>query len=290
MTMKINIKLFTIAAISSLCITSCDDGDKIIDDILETTTRGAVLRTIETFGSDYDRFDTSTNFGVTFEEQDVEDGALLDRVEVFVNFIDNTAGNGTTAPAEVLVQTFQASDFETGPFGLPRATFESTFQEALDALGVVEGQFDGADAILFRLQLFLTDGSSFSNDTNTNTLTGSFFASPFQYQQVIKCIPVAPVPGDYVLDLADSFGDGWDGARIDATLDGVVTELTFTSGSEASFTFNVPPGTTEFFFTYVPGNFEGEHSYVITAPTGELAIEDGPGPAPGELVLNICNG
>ncbi len=290
MTMKINIKLFTIVAISSLFISSCDDGDKIIDQVLETTTRGAVLRTIETFGSDFDRFDTSTNFGVTFEEQDVENGDLLQSVDVFVNFIDNTAGNGTTSPAEVLVATFQASDFEAGPFGLPRATFESTFQEALDALGVVEGQFDGGDAILFRLQLFLTDGSSFSNDTNTSTLTGSFFASPFQYQQTIKCIPVAPVPGDYILDLADSFGDGWDGARIDVTIDGVVSEITFTSGSSASFTVNVPVGTTEFFFTYVAGNFEGEHSYVITAPTGELAIEDGPGPATGVLVLNICNG
>ncbi len=287
--MKINIKTIALVALTSVFITSCEDSDKIIDDILATTERGAVLRTIESSGT-YNRFDTSTNFSVTFEEQDVEDGGLLDKVDVFVNFVDNTAANGETSVSEVLVQTYQASDFETGPFGLPRATFSSTFAEALAALGVVEGQFDGGDYILFRLQLTLTDGNTYSNDTNTNTLTGSFFASPFQYQQTIKCIPPAPVPGDYQLELADSFGDGWDGAKLTATIDGTVTEYTFTSGSEASFTVTVPDGTTEFFFTYISGNFEGEHSYVITAPTGETAIEDGPGPATGEVVLNICNG
>lgn len=288
--MKINIKNIALVALTSIFITACDDGDKIIDDILETTQRGAVLRTIEVFGQDYDRFDTSSAFGFTIEEQDVEQGALLDKVDIFVNFVDNTTDNGATASSEVLVQTFNASDFTEGPFGLPRATYESSFAEALSALGVVEGQFDGGDFILFRLQLSLTDGNTYSNDTNTNALTGSFFASPFQYQRTIKCIPPAPVPGNYELELADSFGDGWDGARIDATIDGVVTEYTFTSGSAAAFTVNVPDGTTEFFFTYVSGSFEGEHSYVITAPTGETAIEDGPGPVTGELVLNICKG
>lgn len=288
--MNINIKNIALVALTSICITSCDDGDKIIDEILATTERGAVLRTIETFGTDFDRFDTSSPFGVTFEEQDVENGALLQTVEIFVNFVDNTAGNGETAPAEVSVATFSASDFTEGPFGLPRATYETTFADALAALGVVEGQFDGGDFIVFRLRLDLTDGNSYSSDTNTNTLTGSFFASPFEYQKTIKCIPPAPVSGNYTLDLADSFGDGWDGAKLTATIDGVVSEYTFTSGSEASFVVNVPDGTTEFFFTYISGSFEGEHSYVITAPTGETAIEDGPGPATGEVVLNICNG
>lgn len=288
--MKINIKNIALVALTSVFITSCEDSDKIIDDILETTERGAVLRTIDVFGQDYDRFDTSSSFGFTIEEQDVEEGALLEKVDVFANFVDNTADNGEIVRDEVLVKTFVASDFETGPFGLPRTTYESSFADALAALGVVEGEFDGGDFIIFRLQLSLTDGNSYSSDTNTNTLTGSFFASPFQYQRTIKCIPPAPVPGDYELVLADSYGDGWDGAKLLASIDGVETEYTFTSGSEFTDTVNVPVGTTDFFFTYVPGSFEGEHSFVITAPTGETAIEDGPSPSTGELVLNICKG
>ncbi len=287
--MKINIRLFAIAVIGSLFITSCDDGDKVIDSIFDDTKRGAVLRTIEVFGVDYDRFDTSTSFGFTIEEQDVENGKLLDKVDIFANFVDNTGHNGAISPAEVLVKTLVASDFTTGEFGLPRASYESSFADALAALGVVEGEFDGGDAILFRLQLTLTDGQVFTNTSNTQTLTGSFFASPFQYNKPIKCIPPTPVPGDYLFELADSYGDGWDGAFITVTIDGVSTDYT-AEGSGTNHTVNVPDGTTELIFTYVSGSFEGEHSYVITAPTGELAIEDGPGPATGVIVLNICNG
>ena len=289
MTMKINLRLFTIALAASLFVTSCDDGDKIIDNILDTTKRGAVLRTVEVFGVDYDRFDTSTSFGFTIEEQDVENGDLLDKVEIFTNFVDNTGHNGTISPAEVLVKTIPASEFTDGEFGLPRASYESSFADALTALGVVEGEFDGGDAILFRLQLTLTDGQVFTNTGNTQPLTGAFFASPFQYNKPIKCIPPAPVPGDYIFDLADSYGDGWDGAKITVVIDGVSTDYT-ADGSGTVHTVNVPDGTTELIFTYVSGSFEGEHSYTITAPTGELAIEDGPGPATGVIVLNICNG
>ncbi|VAW15087.1 hypothetical protein MNBD_BACTEROID03-2182 [hydrothermal vent metagenome] len=288
--MKINLKLFIVAAISSLFITSCDDGDKIIDDILATTERGAILRTVEVFGVDYDRFDTSTSFGFTIEEQDVENGDLLDKVDIFVNFVDNTDYNGTVSPAETLVATLPASAFTVGEFGLPRATFESSFADALSALGVVEGEFDGGDAILFRLLLTLTDGRTFTNSGNTQSLTGFFLSSPFQYNKPIKCIPPSPVPGDYIIDMADSFGDGWDGAFITVNIDGTSTDYTIEDGAAATHTITVPDGTTELVFTYVAGNFEGEHSFVITAPTGELALEDGPGPATGVLVLNICNG
>lgn len=289
MMMKINLRLFTIAAISSLFITSCDDGDKIIDDILDTTERGAILRTVEVFGNDYDRFDTSSSFGFTIEEQDVQNGDLLDKVDIFANFVDNTDHNGTIAPAEILVKTLSASDFTDGEFGLPRATYESSFSDALSALGVVEGQFDGGDAILFRLLLTLTDGRTFTNTGNTQTLTGSFLSSPFQYNKTIKCIPPAPVAGDYLFELVDSYGDGWDGAKFTVTIDGASADYT-ADGAGTNHTITVPDGTTEFIIEYVPGNFEGEHSFKITAPTGETAIEDGPGPTPGVLVLNICNG
>ena len=290
--MKINFKHFALITIIALVFGACDDGDKVIDEIFDTTTRGAILRTVALTGGDFDRFDTSSVFGFEIEAQDVENGKLLDKVEIFVNFTDKTDANGTVEPAEVLVKTIPASEFTTGPFGLPRTSYESSFADALSSLGLTEGDFDGGDVIFFRLALTLTDGRVFTNTGNTGTLSGSFLASPFQYNRTIKCIPPTPIAGDYVIELEDSFGDGWDGARIDVTIDGELSEtpLTFTSGSAASFTVNVPDGTTEFFFTYVSGDFEGEHSYEITAPTGENAISDGPSPSTGVLVLNICNG
>ncbi|MEM7380963.1 MAG: hypothetical protein AAF361_07175 [Bacteroidota bacterium] len=287
--MKKHINILKSSAIAlAMLMIGCEDGDLPFDDITADVTRGAVLRTVSQTGTFFDRNDTSTSWALEFEEQDQEDGALLSKVDLFVGFDDNTEGNGTVSPAEVLVQTINASEFQTGEFGLPRANVSSTFAEALSALGLVAGQFDGGDAIEFRLLLTLTDGRTFTNTDNTGTITGSFFSSPFLYRLVIKCVPTAPVPGDYEITLNDSFGDGWDGAFITVTIDGTATEYTIDDGSEASFDINVPMGTTELLFEYTAGNFEGEHTYEIIGPTGDLAVEDGPSPNVGEITLSIC--
>ncbi|WP_051638156.1 hypothetical protein [Maribacter sp. Hel_I_7] len=289
--MKINNKILgAIIGVSSLLITSCDDdGGKVIDEVFAETTRGAVLRTIES-GGVFDRFDTSTSFGFTFEEQDYEDGDLLEKVDLYISFEDNTAGNGDSTVDEILIETFLPSDFTDGEFGLPIASYETTLANALSLLGLVEGEFDGGDAIQYRLILTLTDGRTFTNDDSTGTITGSFFNAPYFYGPVIKCIPPAPVPGEYTIDLVDSYGDGWNGASIDVVIDGEASSYTIPDGSAGTLTFTVPEGATEFTLEFVSGAFDSEVTYEITAPTGETAISDGPSPAVGPITLNICNG
>ena len=289
--MKINNKILgAIIGVSSLLITSCDDdGGKVIDEVFAETTRGAVLRTIES-GGVFDRFDTSTSFAFTFEEQDYEDGDLLEKVDLYISFDDNTEANGDSSVDEILIQTFLPADFTDGEFGLPRASYETTLANALSQLGLVEGDFDGGDAVQFRLILTLTDGRTFTNDDSTGTITGSFFNAPYFYNPVIKCIPPAPVAGEYTIDLVDSYGDGWNGASIDVVIDGVETSYTIADGGAGTETFTVPVGTTEFTLEFVSGAFDSEVTYEIIAPTGETAISDGPSPAVGAITLNICNG
>ena len=160
--------------------------------------------------------------------------------------------------------------------------------EALSAAGLVAGEFDGGDTFVFRFVVNLTDGTTWTTtDANTNITGGSFFSSPYQYAVGVACIPVAPVIGDYVLDLEDTYGDGWDGAFLTVTIDGVATDFTIDDGSTANFTVTVPPGTTELVFSYTPGNFEAEHIWEIIAPNGDTAAAGSPGPG-GDIVLNIC--
>ncbi|WP_405399132.1 hypothetical protein [Maribacter sp. Asnod2-G09] len=289
--MKINNKILgAIIGVSSLLITSCDDdGGKVIDEVFAETTRGAVLRTIES-GGVFDRFDTSTSFAFTFEEQDYEDGDLLEKVDLYISFDDNTEANGDSSVDEILIQTYLPADFTDGEFGLPRASYETTLANALSQLGLVEGDFDGGDAVQFRLILTLTDGRTFTNDDSTGTITGSFFNAPYFYNPVIKCIPPAPVAGEYTIDLVDSYGDGWNGASIDVVIDGVASSYTIEDGGAGTAAFTVPEGTTEFTLEFVSGAFDSEVTYEIIAPTGETAISDGPSPAVGAITLNICNG
>lgn len=274
--------------------TSCSEDDKVTLEVQDTVTRGAVLRTVSFESTTFNVLDPASIFGVTLEAQDYQDGSLLSDVEIYLGFVDNTESNGVTAVTETLISTVQASDFSMGPNGLPRTDFSISLANALSTLGIVNDPTNvtSGDEINIRLAMNLTDGRSFTTtDVTGNVSGGSFFSSPFNYRAGINCIPVTPVTGDYTLIMNDSYGDGWDGAFITVTIDGVSTDFTISTAQATTNTeiINVPDGTMELIWSYTPGSFEGEHTYELIAPTGETAAADGPGPASGDIILNICN-
>ncbi|MGW9684447.1 hypothetical protein [Flagellimonas sp. 2504JD1-5] len=286
-----NIKLLALYMFLAMCIISCSEDDKLSLEIQDTVERGAVIRTISIVSGDFNIFDSSSIFEVIIEEQDLEDGALLSDVDVYLSFVDNSEDNGSTSADERLFTTLGASSFSFGDNGLPRSSFSMTLEEALSSLGITNdpSSVTGGDEVNIRMVLNLTDGRSFTDvNASGNVSGGSFFSSPYVYRAGIKCIPVQPFTGNYTLEVSDSFGDGWDGAFITVNIDGDTTDYTITSGSAGSFDINVPDGTQELVWTYTPGNFESEHSFELFGPNGEVAAAGGPGPTPGEIVLNIC--
>lgn len=283
------LKIYILLALGLVTAMSCSE-EKIVDEVLQTVERGLVLRTVANLSTTYNLLDPQSTFGVTLEAQDAEGGQLLSEVRVFAQFVDNTVvDDNDLSSSEAQVATIPASAFTEGPFGFPRADLIVTLNEALTGTGTDSGIVDGGDAISFRLEAQLTDGRVFTNRAAGTVANGSFFSSPFAYSAGINCIPVTPVTGDYELNLTDLFGDGWDGAFITVTIDGTDTQYTIAGGSAASFTISVPDGTTELVFTYTPGAFEEEHVFELLAPSGETAATGGPGPTPGEIVLNICS-
>ncbi len=179
-------------ALLGLAISACSEDDKTIDGVFETVENGAVLRTVSVTGGALDVLDTSAATSITIEEQDVENGALLSEVRAFVNLTDNTP-DATTTTTEAALATLSAADFEGGPFGLPRGTFDTTLGAMVGALGLSDGDYNCGDALVIRLELELTDGRVFSSDDVTGTVQGgSFFSSPFQYTINL----IAPLPSD----------------------------------------------------------------------------------------------
>ncbi|WP_420320202.1 hypothetical protein [Flagellimonas sp.] len=182
-----NLRLYIALALVAL-VASCSEDDKVTVGVQETVARGAVLRTISTESSSFNIFDASAFWGVTIEEQDHEDGALLSSIDVFVNFVDNTPSNGTTATTETMIKTVSASEFTSGPNGLPRASISVTFAESTAALGLSDTDYDGGDQIAIRLLLKLTDGRTFTDvDATGNVSGGSFFSSPYTYRASLVC-------------------------------------------------------------------------------------------------------
>ncbi|MBO6533157.1 MAG: hypothetical protein JJ885_05535 [Muricauda sp.] len=188
---QISILLFSGAA---LCISSCDEGDTVVDQVTAGTERGAILRTITVISNELPVGDESGNFAVELEVQDSEDGELVNQVEVYVGFRDNTEeiGPGTNVE-ETLFATISSTTFTNGPFGLPRFTYSATLPDMLAHVNRTNDDITGGDQFTIRFELVLTDGRRFSFANNTGTLTGSFLRSPFLYTPLVIC----PVPEDY---------------------------------------------------------------------------------------------
>ena len=277
------LKLMTFSV--AIFMVACQESDNAIDAVFDGTTKGAIIRTVSLNSGEFNSYDLNSAFDVDIEVQDEQNGGLMEKVNVYLGF------KGT----EVLTTTLTASSFTTGPFGLPRANIRVTLSEAVAALGLSSSQYTGGDALPVRLELVLTDGRVFSGDDASGSLQGSYFSSPFKYNTVIKCIPTSAVPGIYTIAMVDSYGDGWNGASVDVTIDGTTTSYTVTEdqGANATHVVTIPAGASTMSFAYTNGAWDSEASYVISytkldGTSPQTALSDGPSSAGGTKVLSVC--
>lgn len=311
--MKINYKFFTALVLTSLMFTSCDEGTAVVDDVTAGSERGAILRTVNITSDELPIGVADGFFAVDLEVQSEENGTLVETVDVFANFRDNTPDNGKGATTtEALVESIAKSTFTIGEFGLPRFSYEVTLGTLLSATGVSEADIDGSDQFRVRFELVLNDGRRFSFAQNSGTLTGSYFSSPFLYSATIVCPPKPPTAGVWTVNMTDSYGDGWQtdtgngGSGITVTLDdGTVLEVgmcspyagaagTFLGGTECApndgstgvGTITIPVGTqtADWFF---PGDEYGEIGFEIVTPNGNV-VGGYPGVAAGMITIGFC--
>lgn len=269
-------------------VVSCSSDDKIIDQVFDTVERGLVLRTVNTISSSYNIFDTSSEWGVTLEVQDEENGNLLSEVRVFASFVDNSTDGGDLSTAESQITTLSPADFTVGPFGLPRGDLTIAYSEALAATGIDFDDVEGGDQFNFRLEAQLTDGRVYSNNAAGTVASGSFFSSPFAYVSTVVCPPTVPTPGTWTIDFQDSFGDGWNDAALLVTIDGEATSYTLDAGSAGTTTFEVPDGAQEISIVFVSGAFDEEVSAQVTSANGNTVVDLEPSPAADSELLDYC--
>jgi len=288
-------KILKLSAILSLLIyfTACSDSDTVIDSVLDNSTTGAVLRTLSINNATLNSSEPDTEFSVTVEEQDEEDGALFESVDVYVSINDLTPDNGTTPSVSTLIKTIPASAFTEGPLGLPRGTISATFGEAAGAMGLTSADYAPGDSFIFELRLNLTDGRTFGPESAGPSVTG--------------------------VEMHDSFGDGWQtddgngGSGITVDIDGTIIEVGMCTPygggndydctpwptddpdydptsdyTDATAIVTVPVGAASAIWNF-PGDFYGEISFEVYGPGGELLYEGAQGATnAGILPITLC--
>lgn len=190
-------------------LVSCSTEDRLVDEVFEGTTRGVVLRTLESSielpeGTDDD-------FYLLLEMQGAE-LSEVEGLEVHVDFVDNTPENGETTLEESLFTTIAPSAFTTDE-RLPRAEVRFDLNDLESFFNIQQADYKGGDRFIVTLELHMTDGRVFT-DTNTNAIiNGPFYRSPFRYNANVIC-PVGEdkFVGEYTVESytpAGPFGGQW---------------------------------------------------------------------------------
>ncbi len=277
------ISLF-IVALSTIFFVSCEADDKVVDQVIDGTTSGPALRVRSITGGTFNALVLDSEFTAQLELQ-ADKPEMLTSMDVYISYQDNADDGVDNNKAETLLTTVDAGTFGTSERGLPEYVFAQTLADAAAALGLVQTNFAGGDSFTFRYAINFSDGTTWSTgDVNSNVAGGSYFSSPYSTVVGVNCI----LPGDYTLEMFDSYGDGWNGATITITIDGTGTDYFIEDGSAETVVINVPDGTTELAFAFTSlGDWPSEITYTLTAPSG-ASFSDGPDPSLGAIPLDLC--
>lgn len=300
--MKKIINKLLLAGTGLLAVISCGEPENVIYDVFDGLEHGAIMRVLNHPSKNFNVFDASQPWTIEVEEQDERNGKLFKELNVYMALIDQNDDGVDNNTAEGLVKTIPASSFSESANGLPSTSVSVTLTEAVTGLGLSAGEYLGGDKFTIRFEVVLTDGRTFSAADGSGTLQGSYFASPYQWEATILCVPAAPISGTYVLNLNDSYGDGWQGSAIRVTIDGTPTDFAipdYWAGGcsgvgnadchDASFNVVVPGGTSTLTWEFVAGSYPGECSYDVIGPNSGIVIASGgPNPPEGTFALNLC--
>ncbi|MDP2060557.1 MAG: hypothetical protein U1C58_04410 [Flavobacteriaceae bacterium] len=206
--MKNIFKIIPVLLILLTAFVSCEDEDKNPFNPTQFEN-GAVLRTISIPSSSIDLFNIETSFYAVevefFVDGETSSNSLLESVDVFVRYRDNTAFNGINNVDEIPFGNIPASAFAVGPSGFPRTIITVDASDAIAALGLdTDTQVDGGDIISIRLALKLTTGQVFTDENKSGDIPGNFFRSPFAYDAGIVCaLPNTVFVGAYQLTVTE---------------------------------------------------------------------------------------
>ncbi len=196
--MKRSLSLFFL----TILMLSCNTDDKAVDVVFDEVFQGAFLRTVAVNNLEFDVNNPESVFSVVFEEQDEVNGGLLDFVDVFVAFEDNTINAGDLSTQRVLIERLERDDFSAGPGpeALPRHTLEYSFSQLMQITGLTPGNVSCKDQFVITLELQLTDGFRYTQETANALIlaNNTFFSSPFSYTiTVVEPIDPALFIGTY---------------------------------------------------------------------------------------------
>lgn len=180
----------------------------------------------------------TAKFEITLEENDEQNGNLLDNVKVYASYKDNTVTGQDFSENETLFTTLDSSEFDISS-GKPIVSQTIKVLEIADFLNLDPVIFEATDLFIFRYELVLTEGRVYSVSNakiNVSDATKPFYNSPFTYNAPLVCpLETSAFTGMYLIEQTSPY-------IYDPTLgDGTIIQLTAVDNTTRSFmTANYP--------------------------------------------------
>lgn len=238
----------------------------------------------------------SSVWEATIEFVDETGGTLIEEYSLYATFRDNTIKEegdpDYSINQEVKIGSWAKASFQPGA-KYPTLKFTVEAQDVINKLGLDLNNAAGGDTFAFRGEIKLEDGRMFTSTNTGKSITSElFYNDAFGFSSTFVCVPPTPLSGDWRIEMWDEYGDGWNGGKIEVTIDGTTTAYSALEANGKGVTeviVTVPSGTSTLDWNYVAGSWESENTLKIYAPSGNLVLSDGPTPSPGKMALNLCN-
>lgn len=257
---------------------SCEDEDKNKFDSFSKT--GAFVRFAEPFPTVVDVSNLN-------QIPDVVITAVIENSNSTV--VSYSISVGATISGTTIEQAPLITDITSFP-----ATVNLTMTEIVSALGISTSEVGFGDTFDFVGTAVNSEGIVYtaerqSFDRDTQVITGGNnsadlldedgYRNAFEFGFAIPCPQeTGDIAGDWIFEMIDLFGDGWDNAFVTVNIDGASTDYTIAAGSGQTHVVNVPVGTSRLVISYTPGSFEEEHVYTVEKPDGTILGPFGPNP------------
>ena len=237
---------------------------------------------------------------------DVDNGQTLAQLSVTSASL-GTPAEGASLVLEVQVTTKTSSD-RTVSLVADASSTATPDQYSIDGLVIPAGEYVANVTISSNFEALPEEGSRLLvlNLTDVAGSNDIILSNDKLSLELFRECPPAPAPGDWIVNMQDSYGDGWQtttangGPGITVTLStGEVFEVGLCTPYEAntyvctpelssgSATITIPDGveTADWFF---PGDNWGEISFQIIAPSGNTVASYDAGSPAGPIVIDVC--
>lgn len=180
------------------------------------------------------------------------------------------------------------SSFWVGPFG-PEVTNTSADGNSISIAPTSAGNYQ------YTYQVTNSFGCSFDSTVNVVVEQGpiadagpDLTGCPGDLVQLDGGVGGGSASCTYVLQLDDSYGDGWNGNSVDITINGSTTNYTVPNGSQSTFNLNVNHGDPIDIQFDDSGNWDYECEITIYDGNGNIVYQDGQGGGtPTTTIQNI---